>query len=768
MLIKHNKEKSFSNTMSAKQAEHLHFGSVDKILDNNKVQIEYGDMFCHPDSIGKKLTVLINGAPGVGKTTLCSRIATDWANGTIRGLNRFNLVMLVPLRRISEATEVDELFHMYTDHKKTREEVIDVVTGNSGRGIMLLLDGFDELTPDLRNKSLFVDIINGRRLTNCTVFVTSRPYASQKLQRICNRHIEILGFSRDKIKHCIFSAFPNDKDRANDLIRDLESREDLLSLCYIPMNCAIIIFVYKGENFHLPSTVTALYELYLTHALRRHASKIGLQEDFVNLKDIPNELEYKFGALAEIAYNFLIEDKFVFCQSDLGPNREARTELQIMGLVSSFSVSSGCGKTDNFQFLHLTIQEFLAAWHASQLSPEEQAGIICDFSNSRLKLMRYFLAGITKLQDKNVCKAFYQSLEGALRKGIGHSDNKDGNKCDECDGDAVLDQLHMIYEAQSPEICLQVARTFPKQTIVFKKVRFCTVFLCKVVSFFLSNSSCAWKKVSLYGLRIYDRACLQEFHVTGCSSSIQELVLHQRSVILYSGLAQDSFSLIPKIPLFQKVELLFVGLSPSTSDQCSVLSTLAHLFQMQHLQKLSYFKSDNDSKPLPPAAQALSVPNTLQELHLRLSRSDPRMIELLGRGIEISEIRDFLLLIFEDEDLPDRKTCLEMIALVLPYITKMKYLEHLSLSIPIGKQDPEPNAGDDRLKSLQTMLKYTKTLKNLTIDIPDMIPFCVVYICDGLKSNSTLSKLDITSYHSCDLFTILDSLVAYIEWKLFL
>ena len=414
MLIKHSRDILFSSTMSYEQAEQLLFGDVDKIVEA-KVRIKYENMFCHPDSIGKKLTVLIDGAPGVGKTTLCSRIATDWANGTIQDLNRFTLVMLVPLRRISEATEVDELFHMYTDHKKTREEVIDVVTGNAGRGIMLLLDGFDELTPELRKKSLFVDIINGRRLTNCTVFVTSRPYASQKLQRICYRHIEILGFSRDKIKFCINSAFPEDKDRANDLIRDLESREDLLSLCYIPMNCAIIIFVYKGQNFHLPRTVTALYELYLTHALRRHASKIGLQEDFDDLKDLPNELECKFGALAEIAYKFLIEDKFVFSQTDLGPHREARTQLQIMGLVTSFSVSSGSGQTQLFQFLHLTIQEFLAAWHASQLSPEEQAGIICDFSNSRLKLMHNFLAGITKLQGQNIREAFNQSFKDSLR-----------------------------------------------------------------------------------------------------------------------------------------------------------------------------------------------------------------------------------------------------------------------------------------------------------------------------------------------------------------
>ena len=767
MLIKHNKKKLSSNTISYEQAEQLRFGGVDKILEE-KVKIEYENMFCHPDSIGKKLTVLIDGAPGVGKTTLCSRIATDWANGTIRDLNRFNLVMLVPLRRISEATEVDELFHMYTDHKKTREEVIDVVTGNAGLGIMLLLDGFDELTPELRNKSLFLDLINGRRLTNCTVFVTSRPYASQKLQRICNRHIEILGFSPDEIICCINSAFFEDKDRANDLIRDLESREDLLSLCYIPMNCAIIIYVYKGENCHLPSTVTALYELYLTHVLRRHANKIGLQEDFVNLKDLPNELECKFGALAEIAYKFLIEDKFVFSQSDLGANREARTQLQIMGLVTSFSVSSGSGLSQRFQFLHLTIQEFLAAWHASRLSPEEQAGIICDFSNSRLKLMRYFLAGITKLQGQIVREAFNKSFKDAL------TPDAPGKKCD---GGAVLDQLHMIYETQSLEICRQVSRkNFPEETIhfngniVFERYRgTCTPFLCKVVSFFLSNSSSAWKTVSLEGLKISDTVCLQAFDITGCSSSIQELVLTEMDIWHhnpFSGLRLHSSSVIPTIPLFQKVESLSVTFSSPIPYPCNIYSSLADLFQMQHLKKLSYYESCSmlrQTSPYPHSSVPLSVPNTLQEFHLVLSGFDHRVMEPLGSGLEVSEIRDFTFILFNrrhGEEASERKVALETIALVLPYITKMKHLEHLNLNIHGGKcaQDQEPTASDDRLKCLHSMLKSTKTLKKLKINIPNMIPSCADYICDGLKSNSTLSELDITSNRSCDLFSILDSL----------
>ena len=785
MKIERKKE---SQKSLCERAELLRYGSVDKIIEK-KEPIEYEAMFNHPDSReGEKYTVLIDGAPGVGKSTLCKRIAKDWANGTVEELKKFKLVILVPLRRFPRAVNVDEILIKKIGHEETCRSAIDIVIRDLGEGILLMLDGFDELSPELRNysESLFLELITGRRLPNCTLFVTSRPYASQDLKSLetFSRHVEILGFSEDQIKDCIKSAFPEEsgKGKAVDLIRDLASREDLLSLCYVPMNCAIVIAVYRGQELSLPNTVTELYKMYMTRALERYARKTDLERSRkIRLENLPCSLGKGLNVLAGIAYKLLINDKFIFSQEDLEASGVAGMELEKMGLVTSFTIEDGYGETENFQFLHLTIQEFLAAWHASQLSPEEQAGIICDFSNNRLKLMHYFLAGITKLQGQIVCDAFNQSFKDALRKGTGQ------------DGEAVLDQLHMIYEAQSPEICQQVSRFFPEGTIVFNGYRTCTVFLCKVVSFFLSNSSCAWKKISLGGLRICNTACLQAFHVTGCSSSIQELVLHANPC--RRGLPLDSSSLIPTIPLFQKVESLSVGLSYPKPDQdkCSVLSSLADLFQMQHLKKLSYFESFSDSKlvqaakaslsvPLssspellqaPPAAQELSIPNTLQELYLKLPPCDPRVMELLGRGIEVSKIRNFGFegAAITSENASDRKVCLEMIALVLPYISKMKHLEHLFLSVPLFSkygQDPERTASDDRLKCLHTMLKSTNTLKKLTIHIPDMIPSCVDYISDGLKSNSTLYQSLVSQAIIAVIYFQYWILLAYIEWRRFL
>ena len=94
MKIEHKKE---CNKSLCERAEQLRYGSVDKIIEKKK-PIKYEAMFSHPDyREGEKYTVLIDGAPGVGKSTLCKRIAKDWANGTVEELKKFKLVMLVSL-----------------------------------------------------------------------------------------------------------------------------------------------------------------------------------------------------------------------------------------------------------------------------------------------------------------------------------------------------------------------------------------------------------------------------------------------------------------------------------------------------------------------------------------------------------------------------------------------------------------------------------------------------------------------------------------------
>ena len=239
--------------------------------------------------------------------------------------------------------------------------------------------------------------------------------------KVCDVLVAIRGTRLLSESDCIYEAFPDEKIKAARLIEDLEGgRIYCHCAMYIPMNCAIIIAVYKGEECCLPLTVTELYKMFLTHALQRHIkkNKLHVAIKFNTLEDLQGDLQSSVDTLAKVAYDFLIADKLVFSKRDLLSKSKSLNEIHmIMGLVTALNGASGFGPTQHFQFLHLTMQEFLDAWHALTLSSEEQAGIIGNFTNERLKLMRFFLAGLSKLKDPIVCKAL-SSIEWNFCTGL--------------------------------------------------------------------------------------------------------------------------------------------------------------------------------------------------------------------------------------------------------------------------------------------------------------------------------------------------------------
>ena len=156
-------------------------GKVDKILKHKEV-IELTEMFkLSPDK--RVLKVLIDGAPGVGKSTLSRKICKDWANGEL--LHDHHLVVLLHLRerQVREAKSIQDLF--YCDDPILQQSVVQHIQSTSGENVLLIFDAFDELGYMERSQdSLFLDIIKGKKLHRCTVVVTSRPYASESLYHL--------------------------------------------------------------------------------------------------------------------------------------------------------------------------------------------------------------------------------------------------------------------------------------------------------------------------------------------------------------------------------------------------------------------------------------------------------------------------------------------------------------------------------------------------------------------------------------------------------
>ena len=395
-------------------------GDYDKIMER-KTKIELINAFAKMiDKGGNELVLrmLVDGAPGVGKTTLSRKVSSMWANGEI--LQRYWLVLLLHLREkaISKAKTIDTFF--YHSDSKVQESVIEFVNKRSGDGVLIIFDGFDELSSYERSEeSLFLDICGGKVLPRCAIAITSRPYASRSLQELpsINRHIEVLGFTDEQVEVCIMNKI-KDEEKAKELCTELKDRLDIASICQIPLNCSIVLYVYEQEKYSLPRTLTELYELFILHSLKRFLKRTkhtDLSKLLRSLEKVPHPFKENLLTLCNIAFKGLKDDKLVFVREELVnfyslEYQELDLDLPVLDLMTSAKCFDDRGAQDTYSFLHLTIQEFLAAyWIAHSFSDNDKLEFFRqNVMNNRFRMVLLFVSGLSKLEFPNVSTVFSQ------------------------------------------------------------------------------------------------------------------------------------------------------------------------------------------------------------------------------------------------------------------------------------------------------------------------------------------------------------------------
>ena len=387
----HNKDKftdavRFSVAQELAVAGKIHVAQPCKLSDLNKcITKNISDIFLPvkaPDGSLMALRVLIEGAPGIGKTILAKEIAYQWATNEL--LTSKNLLLLVFLREYSQTQlrSIKELVKHVFINDEMVPQLINYLFKTEGEDAVIIIDGFDELSEENRKESIIIDIINRRILTKSCLVITSRPTASSILHGNVDRRVEIVGFTEEDRLNYIQIALEGKNEQIKALQHYLKSNPTINALCYIPLNMTILLCLAEDGIDTLPKTQTEMYKKFIKMTILRFFKRYKKHTTVISITKLPHPHNKLFIELAKLAYEALNSDKIVFTLLEIKeacPHLTMTTSnwsgLGLLKAVQYFSVMIGDDQV-TFHFLHFSIQEYMAAWYISTLSDNKQIKLL--------------------------------------------------------------------------------------------------------------------------------------------------------------------------------------------------------------------------------------------------------------------------------------------------------------------------------------------------------------------------------------------------------
>ncbi|KAM4569371.1 NLR family CARD domain-containing protein 3-like isoform 2-T3 [Odontesthes bonariensis] len=397
-----------------------------------ETSIRQEDIFKGPPGRKEPIrTVMTKGVAGIGKTVLTQKFTLDWAEGkanqdiqfmfpfTFRDLNvlkerKFSLVELV--------------HHFFNEVKKAG------ICSFEEFQVVFIFDGLDECRPplDFHSKEpltdateptsvdvLLTNLIRGNLLPSARLWITTRPAAANQIPPDCVGMVtEVRGFT-DPQKEEYFRKRFTDEEQASRIISHMKTSRSLHIMCHIPVFCWITATVLEDvletrEGAELPSTLTEMYIRFLV--VQAEVKNVKYDGGAVTDPHWSPESRKMIESLGKLAFEQLQKGNLIFYEADL-------TECGID--ISAASVYSGVftqifreegvlkQKKKVFCFIHLSVQEFLAALH-----------VHLTFINSGVNLMeQQTTPWRPKWFNKQGLKHLHQSaVNKALESPNGHLD----------------------------------------------------------------------------------------------------------------------------------------------------------------------------------------------------------------------------------------------------------------------------------------------------------------------------------------------------------
>uniref|UniRef100_A0A3P9DJG7 B30.2/SPRY domain-containing protein n=1 Tax=Maylandia zebra TaxID=106582 RepID=A0A3P9DJG7_9CICH len=374
-------------------------------------------------------TVLTKGVAGIGKTVLTQKYSLDWAedkaNQDIQFIFPFTFRELNVLKE-EKFSLVQLVHHFFTETKEAG------ICSFEDFQVVFIFDGLDEcrlpldfhkttiLTDPRKSTSvdvLLINLIRGKLLPSARLWITTRPAAANQIPPVCVGMVtEVKGFT-DPQKEEYFRKRFRDEEQASRIISHIKTSRSLHIMCHIPVFCWITATVLEDvletrEGGQLPKTLTEMYIHFLVVQAKVKRVKYdgGAETD----PHWSPESRKMIESLGKLAFDQLQKGNLIFYESDL---TECGINIRAASVYSGvftqiFKEERGLYQDKVFCFIHLSVQEFLAALH-----------VHLTFINSGLNLLEETTSWWFKLFNTPKLQSLHQTAANkALQSPNGHLD----------------------------------------------------------------------------------------------------------------------------------------------------------------------------------------------------------------------------------------------------------------------------------------------------------------------------------------------------------
>ncbi|XP_071490082.1 NLR family CARD domain-containing protein 4-like [Diadema antillarum] len=410
-----------------------------------KTSIEYEDLLARDEVRRFSNRILVQGEGGVGKTTLCSKIAWDWCNGKI--LQELDMVIVNPIRDVSLGKTIGGIVKEYlSDANDVSENQIDEHISRNLDKILLVFDGFDKFSGDLEKRSSneVIRIIRLEQYEFCQVIVTTRPWRANefKMEKTLAEtytFIRVEGFNRDNVETYIRTFFRiGGKDElAEELISFMAENDGIFSnITPFPFFCAMLCLMWidigeeKRKEILNFETFSQIFGNIIAFLKERYESKARESLGDSDAVESFNEASKAIQDIGEIALEGLLnrnlsfpEVQFTKCRKSMltccrvgvltiekdTTSRKRRRDVNIPSFVESI-----------VSFTHTLFQEYTAGVYMKTLFEEDRSKY--DYLKNKLlrrkdefRYLLYFssymkkelgldiIAGLEEIGDRDFC-----------------------------------------------------------------------------------------------------------------------------------------------------------------------------------------------------------------------------------------------------------------------------------------------------------------------------------------------------------------------------